>query len=153
MSKTVITITSALGFIVGAAIATLLDPTGPRLEPEREPTGALASTSDGSTSAADVTDTGALLDVPPEGRAPSYCDAFPERCNIDAPCSQPKTLPDGSVTGGCFAAEYVCCDPDTGCWAVHWASDCKHYLYWTDCEAGESAIDPDSGQAIIICHD
>ncbi len=103
----------------------------------------------------DSTDVGSLVDVPPEGRVPNYCDAFPDRCNITAPCPERKVLDDGSVIGGCFPVDtYVCCNSTVGCWAVHWAADCVDGgLYWSSCDAGESAIDPETGKAIILCHD
>lgn len=87
---------------------------------------------------------------------PSYCETFPDRClpGTRASCPPTETDPEtGAVLVGCTPVAYVCCAPGQGCWAVHSASACEHWLYWSDCEAGESAIDPDSGEAIIICHD
>jgi hypothetical protein len=84
---------------------------------------------------------------------PNYCESFPERCNVPEPCPT-KTLDDGSIVSSCVPVDsYVCCEPGVGCYAVPWASSCLHFLYWSECDAGESAIDPVSGEAIIICHD
>jgi hypothetical protein len=87
-------------------------------------------------------------------KPPSYCATFPERCNNPEPCPPVVVDETGQQTGGCTPVEWVCCSPGLGCWAVYSATDCGDAsLYWSDCEAGESAIDPDTGESIIICHD
>jgi hypothetical protein len=50
---------------------------------------------------------------------------------------------------------YACCQQGLGCWAVATADACPDTadLYPFNCEAGESAVDPTSGESIIICHD
>lgn len=143
----------ALGFTLGAYTTYT---TGTATGAGSDEVGSLDTSSENSSeSGSDSTDVGSLVDVPLEGRVPNYCDAFPDRCNITAPCPERKVLADGSVIGGCFPVDtYVCCNSTVGCWAVHWAADCVDGgLYWSDCDAGESAIDPDSGKAIILCHD
>lgn len=142
----------ALGFTLGAYTY----PTSTATGSGSDDVGPVDSDSESSSeSGSDSTDVGSLVDVPPEGRVPNYCDAFPQRCNITAPCPDRKVLDDGSVVGGCFPVDtYVCCNSEVGCWAVHWAADCVDGgLYWSDCDAGESAIDPETGKAIILCHD
>ena len=142
----------ALGFTLGAYTY----PTSTATGSGSDEVGPVDSDSESSSeSGSDSTDVGSLVDVPPEGRVPNYCDAFPDRCNITAPCPERKVLDDGSVVVGCFPVDtYVCCNSEVGCWAVHWAADCVDGgLYWSDCDAGESAIDPDTGKAIILCHD
>ena len=102
-------------------------------------------------SESDGTETSDALDVLAE--IPSYCETFPDRCNIQAPCPVGTYSLDGQQIGGCMQAEYVCCSTDEGCWAIHWPTQCKHNLYWSDCSAGQSVVDPVTGQAYIVCHD
>lgn len=85
-------------------------------------------------------------------RSRSYFDRWPER-RVGGTCAAPTTDPaTGATIGGCFPVIWVCCGAG-GCVAMDLASDCEADLYWADCEAGESAIDPDTGLAIVICHD
>jgi hypothetical protein len=83
-----------------------------------------------------------------------YCESFPSRCDRPEPCPPIVIDETGATTGGCYPAEYVCCGP-LGCVAVLLAGDCLggSDLYWSDCEAGESAIDPVTDLAVVICHD
>jgi hypothetical protein len=84
-----------------------------------------------------------------------YCARFPRRCGIAAPCPPITTDPaTGKISGGCWPAEWVCCGSG-GCVAIMLAGDCPggSDLYWLDCEAGESAIDPATGEAVVLCHD
>jgi len=75
-----------------------------------------------------------------------YCDRWPNRCNVSGSCV---------AAGGCQPMIWACCSPGLGCWAVLVADACPDTadLYPFDCEAGESAFDPASGESIIICHD
>lgn len=74
---------------------------------------------------------------------PSYCRRWPDRCSLGVGCS-PE---------GCEPISWVCCSESGGCVAVHESSDCDADLYWLDCEAGESTIDPASGLPTVLCHD
>jgi len=75
-----------------------------------------------------------------------YCERWPSRCNVSGTCVAPA---------GCQPMIWACCSPGLGCWAVSAADACPDTadLYPFDCEAGESAVDPASGESIIICHD
>ena len=103
----------ALGFTLGAYTY----PTSTATGSGSDEVGPVDSDSESSSeSGSDSTDVGSLVDVPPEGRVPNYCDAFPDRCNITAPCPERKVLDDGSVVGGCFPVDtYVCCNSEVGC--------------------------------------
>lgn len=75
-----------------------------------------------------------------------YCERWPSRCNVTGSCL---------VSGGCQPMIWACCSPGLGCWAVGVADACPDTadLYPFDCIAGESAVDPATGEAIIVCHD
>ena len=105
-----------------------------------------------ATTSPDTNETSSRPRAPERGR--TYCERFPDRCDHET-CSPVEIDPStGATIGGCSPISWVCCGPG-GCVAVGLASDCVggSDLYWSDCEAGESAVDPDTGLAIVICHD
>lgn len=137
-------LTFALGFIAGTAAAnTERDSTGFA----GDEVGDVDTSSDSTTSVFDTTETGA-----PDG-VPDYCTTYPQYCNDPEPC--PTTIdPTGRKVSQCFPAEWACCAPSLGCWAVNFPSECGNAgLYWFDCNAGEQTVDPVTGEGVLVCHD
>lgn len=158
-NSTANTLTFIAGVIFGASGAEALDEIGDTtpavLDCSEVGTGTGTGTesdSESGSDTADLTDTTTGIGIDPS-RMQNYCETYPQYCNNPEPC--PTSIdPTGRVVSGCFPAEWACCAPTLGCWAVNFPSECGNAgLYWFDCEAGEQTVDPVTGEGVLLCHD